>query len=462
MLKTNLARCVLIKASIDIAIAGMCWFAVYPLRFYTGLFATPKGISDFSWHMRLFIPAVGLSLIACVWMGRYRLNTFEWFTIVTNAFKSCILSMLLFFALLYYVNQIPYSRVLLFMYAMMLFPGLIFSSWISSKLLLFWGKPVKYIIIGTDLRAKQLVEDIKKERFLWLECAFFVSETSGFEEKSINGIPVHSIEDIVEDVENLEISEVYYVPVIESPGRTYAVLEKLQNLGVNIRIMPNWGSLLRFRDTHFVSIGSQCLFSASDSRLSGFNIHLKTAFDSVIATILLLVLGIPMLIIAGLIKVTSKGPVFYRQTRVGLNQKRFKIYKFRTMKIDQDSHSSLRWTTKDDDRCTCIGKWLRKSSIDELPQLFNVLKGDMSLVGPRPERPHFVGQFSKEYRRYMCRHKVKAGMTGWAQIHGYRGDTSLKKRLVYDLYYVKNWSIWLDLWILIMTPFHILKGENAY
>jgi len=169
-----------------------------------------------------------------------------------------------------------------------------------------------------------------------------------------------------------------------------------------------------------------------------------------------------MLVIALLIKLTSKGPVFYKQTRRGMDQKEFEILKFRTMRIDAEKENGPQWSKPDDAMCTSIGKWLRRKSLDELPQLINVIKSQMSLVGPRPERPYFTKQFSEEYRRYMLRHKVKAGMTGWAQIHGFRGDTSLRKRLVYDLYYVKNWSFALDLWILLRTPWHIIKGENAH
>jgi lipopolysaccharide/colanic/teichoic acid biosynthesis glycosyltransferase len=131
------------------------------------------------------------------------------------------------------------------------------------------------------------------------------------------------------------------------------------------------------------------------------------------------------------------------------------------MKFDAEA-TGPQWAVPDDNRRTLLGKFLRQSSLDELPQLINVLKGDMSLVGPRPERPVFVNKFSSEYRDYMLRHKVKSGMTGWAQIHGFRGNTSLRKRLQYDLFYVRNWSFTLDLWILVRTPIHLLKGSNAY
>ena len=163
-----------------------------------------------------------------------------------------------------------------------------------------------------------------------------------------------------------------------------------------------------------------------------------------------------------MIKLTSRGPVFYSQVRVGMDQAEFRILKFRTMTVDAEKDSAPMWTKNNDLRRTPIGAWLRRTSLDELPQLINVLKGQMSLVGPRPERPIFAKQFSAEHRKYMLRHKVKAGMTGWAQINGYRGDTSLRKRLLYDLYYVRNWSFALDLWILLRTPWHIIKGENAY
>ena len=177
---------------------------------------------------------------------------------------------------------------------------------------------------------------------------------------------------------------------------------------------------------------------------------------------LLILFSIPMLIIALLIKLTSKEPVFYKQTRMGLDQKEFEIIKFRTMITDAEQQGGPQWSVPNDVRCTPIGKWLRQTSLDELPQLINVIKGNLSLVGPRPERPYFVKQFSEEYRRYMLRHKVKAGITGWAQVNGFRGNTSLRKRLIYDLYYVKNWSFALDLWILLLTPWHVIKGENAH
>ncbi|GAG22853.1 unnamed protein product, partial [marine sediment metagenome] len=188
---------------------------------------------------------------------------------------------------------------------------------------------------------------------------------------------------------------------------------------------------------------------------------LKEIFDRLAGFVLLLAFAIPMAIIAVLIKLTSKGPVLYKQTRVGMDQKEFTMLKFCTMAVDAEKDGP-QWAKPDDPRRTPIGAWLRSKNLDELPQFINVIKGQMGLVGPRPERPHFVKQFSEEYKKYMLRHKLKAGMTGWAQVNGFRGNTSLKKRLQYDLYYIRNWSFGLDLKILLLTTWHTIKSKNAY
>jgi len=167
-------------------------------------------------------------------------------------------------------------------------------------------------------------------------------------------------------------------------------------------------------------------------------------------------------LVALLVKLTSPGPVFYRQPRCGLNGQTFHMLKFRSMRVDAEKQTGAVWAQKHDDRRTRLGTVLRKLSLDELPQLWNVLRGEMSLVGPRPERPEFIQQFSKTIPNYMARHCVKAGITGWAQVHGWRGNTSLRKRLQYDLYYITHWNPWLDLRILWMTLFHGIVHKNAY
>lgn len=188
----------------------------------------------------------------------------------------------------------------------------------------------------------------------------------------------------------------------------------------------------------------------------------KRLMDIFLSLLLLIIFAVPMVIIAALIKLTSPGPVFYRQERVGRDGKVFVMLKFRTMYEGAEDETGPVWAKPNDPRCTPIGRVLRRLSLDELPQLFNVLKGDMSLVGPRPERPYFVEQFAQHIPRYMERHKVKAGITGWAQVNGLRGDCSIEERTKYDLYYVENWSLLLDLKILIKTAFEVFFHKQAY
>jgi exopolysaccharide biosynthesis polyprenyl glycosylphosphotransferase len=187
------------------------------------------------------------------------------------------------------------------------------------------------------------------------------------------------------------------------------------------------------------------------------NSVIKRATDIALSTAIVLVGAIPAAIIAFLIKRSSPGPIFYRQSRMGLDGKAFTVWKFRSMPVDAEDVTGPIWAREDDPRATPIGKWLRRHDIDELPQFWNVLKGDMSIVGPRPERPFFVEQFKHRIPQYMLRHKVKAGITGWAQVNGWRGNTSLEKRIEFDLYYIENWSWSLDLKIMWLT---VLRGLN--
>ena len=193
-----------------------------------------------------------------------------------------------------------------------------------------------------------------------------------------------------------------------------------------------------------------------------FNSLLKRASDLVLASIALLVSLIPMVIIAIIIKCTSKGPIIFSQVRVGLHNREFKMYKFRSMQVQSEAKEKKAWTKANDARVTGIGRFIRRTSLDELPQLINIIKGDMSLIGPRPERPYFVEKFREEVPRYMIKHQVRPGLSGWAQVNGYRGDTSIKKRIEYDLYYIENWSIGLDVKILFLTLFKGFINKNAY
>ena len=193
-----------------------------------------------------------------------------------------------------------------------------------------------------------------------------------------------------------------------------------------------------------------------------YNSIFKRLFDVIFVVITSVIISPLLLLVAILVKVTSPGPIIYKQERVGEDGKIFMIYKFRSMSSENEYIDDKVWTKKDDPRITSIGKIIRKYSIDELPQFYNIFKGDMSLIGPRPERPYFVNKFKESVPKYMIKHHVKPGMTGWAQINGYRGNTSIVKRIEYDIYYVENWSFLLDMKIIIKTIPTLINDKNAY
>ena len=203
------------------------------------------------------------------------------------------------------------------------------------------------------------------------------------------------------------------------------------------------------------------VINLTESPLEGANRLLKKLEDFVLSLSILLIASPLMLLIAIGVKLSSPGPVFYRQERVTWNGERFRMLKFRTMPIDAESATGPVWSRRDEGRATRFGAFLRRTSLDELPQFLNVLRGEMSLVGPRPERPEFVERFRQEIPGYMQKHLVKAGITGWAQVNDLRGDTSLHERIQYDLYYIENWSLWFDLRILALTLMHIFRSRNA-
>ena len=468
MLKRYAAFFSLLRSIIDIIIITVTWIAVYFVRFYLGIFTTTKGIPSFRRHLSLAVPIVCICYSGCLWSGLYKSKRVQgMFKQVGDLLKASLLSGLLVLAFLYYLQDAPYSRKLLILFIVMLFVGLSFSHLLATANLRFLRKKGYnlryYAVVGAGKKGQLLVRDIEQMGWLGLKCGFFVDNNPSRIGAELQGVPIYGpVEKLTELVKAKQIDEVYLTLSGSEAQQVYPILESIQCAGVTIRIVPDWGNLMSITDAVATPIGSQLLFSAADSPLSGYNIILKESFDRLAGLVLLLAFAIPMAIIAALIKLTSKGPVLYKQIRVGMDQQEFKMLKFRTMTADAEKEDGPQWAKPDDPRRTPIGAWLRSKSLDELPQLINVIKGQMSLVGPRPERPHFVKEFSEGYKKYMLRHKLKAGMTGWAQANGFRGDTSLKKRLQYDLYYIRNWSFGLDIRILLLTPWQIIKGKNAY
>jgi Undecaprenyl-phosphate glucose phosphotransferase len=248
--------------------------------------------------------------------------------------------------------------------------------------------------------------------------------------------------------------------------KEYDMLEKVVTIceksGVHTKFIPDYYNFFPTRPYTEDLYGLPVINIRNVPLSNTFNWIIKRLVDIIGSIVGLVICAIPMLIVAILIKLTSKGPVIFSQVRVGKNNKTFKMYKFRSMVLQTDEEEEKAWTTKHDPRVTGIGRFIRRTSIDELPQLFNILKGDMSLVGPRPERPQFVERFKEEIPRYMIKHQVPPGLTGWAQINGYRGNTSITKRIEHDLYYIENWTLGFDFKIMFLTIFKGFINKNAY
>ncbi|MBQ7776203.1 MAG: undecaprenyl-phosphate glucose phosphotransferase, partial [Lachnospiraceae bacterium] len=248
--------------------------------------------------------------------------------------------------------------------------------------------------------------------------------------------------------------------------KDYDRLEEIVNIceksGVHTKFIPDYNSLIPSRPYTEDLMGLPVINIRYVPLSNTGNMVVKRAMD-IVGSLFGIILVSPLLLIIALaIKLTSPGPVIFKQERVGLHNVPFYMYKFRSMEIQKEEEEKKAWTVKNDPRVTPIGKFLRRTSLDELPQLFNILKGDMSLVGPRPERPLFVEKFKEQIPRYMIKHQVRPGLTGWAQVNGYRGDSSIPKRIEHDLYYIENWTLSFDIKIIFLTFFTGFINKNAY
>ena len=262
-------------------------------------------------------------------------------------------------------------------------------------------------------------------------------------------------------IQQYSIGHVFIALPLNRYGDARRVFDMLSQSLVEVRLVADVPDLAGLSLTT-TNLDGLPVVGLRESPHFGLNIVFKRFMDILLSLFGLIVLSPLLLLVAVLVKLTSPGPIFYRQERCGLNGRLFAMLKFRSMAVNAENQTGAVWAVKNDARRTWFGAFLRRTSIDELPQLFNVLMGDMSLVGPRPERPVFIEQFRRTIPNYMARHCVKAGITGWAQVHGWRGNTSLRKRIQYDLYYITHWTPWLDLRILWMTVFHGIIHRNAY
>ena len=318
---------------------------------------------------------------------------------------------------------------------------------------------VKILIVGTDRFARRVGTSLLQGAVLPCRIVGFVRLPG--QEIAVDG-PTYELDQIPAFHNGNSINDVIVALPASRLNEVHTIAPALEKLCVPTRVVIDLGDGVVLRDRLIDLGGIRMLDLRPTLAESGPYLVQKRIFDFAFS-ILILTATLPVaLLIALFIKLSSPGPVFFVQERVGLNGRVFKMFKFRTMNVGSRGEEETGWTCDEDPRRTRVGSFLRKTNLDELPQFLNVLKGDMSIVGPRPERPYFVERFLAEVDRYNSRHMFKAGITGWAQVNGWRGDTSIAKRVEYDLYYLRNWSLTFDLQIITMTALRMFNSKNAY
>jgi exopolysaccharide biosynthesis polyprenyl glycosylphosphotransferase len=389
-------------------------------------------------------------------------NLFWEHTGIRAAIYACCATFLSQNVLLVFAKQLVISRLFV-----LVSTAFLFVTTVALRMLFRTGlskgrlprKSERILMIGSDQYARRAVSLLNRVPFLRCKIQGYIQLPG--QAIRVNDAPVMTKVD-PGMLENLEFDEVVVAIPAERYMQASSFVDSLQNLGKPIRAILDLGPRLSIQERLF-QVGRLQVMSLAIFPIESFAYTvLKRAFDLVFSALALIILSPVLLATAILVKISSPGPIVFRQERIGRHGQIFTLLKFRTMQCGTREQADTVWTTKDDPRCTRIGSFLRKFSLDELPQLWNVLRGEMSLVGPRPERPHFVAKFRNNILKYNTRHCCKVGITGWAQVNGLRGDTSISDRLRYDLYYVRNWSLALDLRIILLTFLTVLRDQNGY
>ena len=385
----------------------------------------------------------------------------------SHVVKSVTIGMLIVMGIAFFYRGFSYSRVV-FALAWGLSIVLLFAGrWIMlafEKGLYRRGRELRNaVLIGTKDAARRIAEILQPQPELGYKLLGYFGET----ERSVaipllEGLPCLGTIDTAPGFLHDENVEVAFIAVgAADHQKREELLRQCEGLNIEFLLVPDLLELMTSR-VRVLELEGIPLLRVKEIPITTWGRILKRAFDLVVASVILLITSPIMAVVALAVKLGSRGPVLYHQERVGLDGKAFNVIKFRTMAADAEKRTGPVWATKDDPRVTRVGKSLRRTSLDELPQLLNVIKGDMSLVGPRPERAHFVEQFSERIPKYLDRHRLKTGMTGWAQVNGLRGNTPIEERTKYDIYYIENWSLWFDVKIILKTIVAVLKTKNAY
>lgn len=447
----------------DLATTAVAWFAAYWLRFTW--WPAPNGVPSFDQAVQalpLVLVAAAAAYRLCGLYEVHRLRELP--RELGDVCRACLLMLLLAVTVTFYRRDDYEPRL-----AFVLFIGLNVVGlcavrrvmWRAIKHLRRHGlNHSRAVIVGCDRTARLTAETIARNGWTGLEAVGFVDDIGRRREPTL--LPrLGTLDELADVVLRHDVDHVFIALPLARYGELPRVYEQLNELLIEVQLVPDRPNLAGMR-LETLEIDHLSFVSLRHNPQDGLGSLAKRAMDLAVGLAALVILSPLMLGLAAAVKWTSPGPVLYRQRRMGLGGRPFTMLKFRSMRLDAETKTGAVWAAKSDDRCTPLGRFLRRWSLDELPQLFNVLGGDMSLVGPRPERDVFVERFRREMPTYYQRQRVKCGMTGWAQVHGWRGNTSLRKRLEYDLHYVANWSLRLDFKILLLTIVHGFRHRHAY
>ncbi len=451
----------------DLITLSCSWILAYYARFHIPIISVSKGVPSFYTYTTLLIIILPLWYIVFKAFGLYRPRRISSKVAeVMDIAKATTIAILILVSLTFFVRKYEFSRVTFLYFWIICVIALCIERILFRELLRFIrkrGYNLRHaLIVGTGGLGRDVTDRVHNHPELGIKISGFLSEDNSHVGDELKGFKVlDTFKNIRNVVVNHKIDIVFITLSLSAQDKLKSVLDDIGDEMVSIMVIPDLFEFATLRG----GIGEfegMPIISLRDSPLYGWSIVIKKATDVVLSLIIILVTSPLMLVISLLIKMTSSGPLFYSQERMGLDGKIFRMLKYRTMTIEAEKETGPVWAAKDDSRRTSIGAFLRKTSLDELPQFFNVLKGDMSIVGPRPEREFFIRQFRDKIPKYMLRHKMKAGITGWAQISGWRGNTSLEKRIECDLYYIENWSLRLDFEIMWLTIWRGLVNKHAY
>ncbi|MBX7099154.1 MAG: undecaprenyl-phosphate glucose phosphotransferase [Myxococcaceae bacterium] len=452
-----------IKLLADLAAIGVAFVLAYATRFWSGLpHESIPPLDD-----TLTFVAFALVLIPVTYRqanlyttARARTHLGE----VFEVFKATLFASLLLVSVTYFTRE-RYSRA-----TIVIFVGYTFGL-VSVVRVLFRsfmhalrrrGHNLKSVlVVGAGELGQRVIATIEAHRELGFRVVGLLTRHPDKVGTTVMKVPVVGLwSQLGATLDQQSVDQVVIALPLEEQAAVRPLMDELAQRTVDVKVVPDLFQYMTLRGG-FEEFGGLPIINLQGGPLDGWNRVLKRVFDVAISLTALVLLSPLMLLLAALVKITSKGPVFYRQERMGMDGQTFEMLKLRTMRVDAEAQGA-QMASKGDPRTTPLGALMRKTSLDELPQLFNVLKGDMSLVGPRPERPVFIREFRQKIPRYHLRHLVKSGMTGWAQVNGLRGQTSIEKRIELDLYYIENWSLLLDLKILLRTAFGGFLSRNAY